>query len=118
MSALDEIADKAAFKAEAGSHERLARAAVLQALAEANGVPSPAMWRHIGHLARVGLGAHTAPPSPAEYFLTTPRGVDEPPTRAGRLALGKVLGALWALDTGVNAWPSIIKTAQAMGVDA
>lgn len=118
MSALDEIADKAAFKAETGSHELLARAAVLQALAEANGNPSPARWRHIGHLAHVGLEAHTAPPSPAEFFLSLPKGVDEPPTRAGRLALGKVLGALRSLDTGVNAWPSIIKTAKARGVDA
>jgi len=118
MSALDEIADKAAFKAETGSHELLARAAVLQALAETNGVPCPALWRHIEHVAQTGLEAHTVPPSPAEFFLSRPKGVDEPPTRAGRLALGTVLGALWALDTGLNAWPSIIKTAKAMGVDA
>lgn len=118
MSALDEIADKAAFKAETGDRELLARASVLRLLAEGGGVLPPRRWRIMATFARVGLDAHTAPPSPAEYFLTTPRGVDEPPTRAGRLALGKVLGALWALDTGVNAWPSIIKTAEAMGVDA
>lgn len=118
MSALDEIADKAAFKAETGGRELKCRAVVLQSLADCQGVPSPARWRHIEHVAQTGLEAHTVPPSPAEFFLSLPKGVDEPPTRAGRLALGTVLGALWALDTGLNAWPSIIKTAKAMGVDA
>lgn len=118
MSALDELADKAVFRSQTGHEELKCRAIVLQSLADCQGVPSPARWRHIAHVAQLGLSAHHSAPSPAEFFRTTPRGVDEPPTRAGRLALGKVLGALWALDTGLNAWPSIIKTAKAMGVDA
>lgn len=118
MSALHEIADRAVFKAETGGRELLARASVLRLLAEGGGVLPPSRWRLMVSFARIGLEAHTAPPSPAEFFLSLPKGVDEPPTRAGRLALGKVLGALWALDTGVNAWPSIAETAKAMGVDA
>ncbi len=118
MSALHEIADRAVFKAETGAAELKCRAEVLRALAESSGGPTPTQWRYIEQIAGVGLIEHPAAPSHAEFFLTTPRGVDEPPTRAGRLALGKVLGALWALDTGVNAWPSILKTARAVGVDA